>query len=421
MVRPYKRVLSEDFTLSHTTAAGNVWQVKSSTGNTWLPGRLLTIDGNTESLDLSLFATKNEVSWKRRAGRFYWTQKVGFDARRQEIVGHNWGVLQPWLQPEVQMTFGRHRLDGAVKLSYIRQSLDDGHSSFAGIEPSFRWDWKLSPKSEFFVNYRLSANPVEGIRLIGEPLYTDYRHQQVGTGEPGMQYTHSLVGTYSYRNPVSGIFFNLQPMYLHRDGNILYETGMNASTITQTATEQRYGSDTWQMGGRLSKSFSRPRAVVGISASASTSDYCYLSGGAVSRASVNVLSASADYSVRPASWLSVEGASGVAATRRVQGESASEWIRDWSHRLGVNVLPARGWMVSLDNELYHSSERDFGVNFFSDLSVGYRAKRWELTCKATNIFGTSEYQRVRVSSTVQSWSMTYLRPRGYLVKFSVDL
>ena len=66
-------------------------------------------------------------------------------------------------------------------------------------------------------------------------------------------------------------------------------------------------------------------------------------------------------------------------------------IRDWEHWLQLNILPAKGWIVSWRNELYHSSERDFGVNWFSDLSVSYKAGRWEVSLIGNNIVGTSQY------------------------------
>jgi hypothetical protein len=78
-------------------------------------------------------------------------------------------------------------------------------------------------------------------------------------------------------------------------------------------------------------------------------------------------------------------------------------------------------MLSWRNELYHSSEKDFGVNWFSDLSVSYKADRWEISLIGSNIVGTSQYERVRVSSMVQSYTLTHLRPMEVLLKVCWDL
>ena len=78
-------------------------------------------------------------------------------------------------------------------------------------------------------------------------------------------------------------------------------------------------------------------------------------------------------------------------------------------------------MLSWNNELYHSSEEGFGLNYFCDLSLSYRTNRWEITLSANNVIGTGEYRQRVVSSTLQSYTLTYLRPREFLLKFSIDL
>ena len=45
------------------------------------------------------------------------------------------------------------------------------------------------------------------------PVYTSYRGQYVGTGIPDVQLSHTVSGTYSYRNPVYGLFFSINPVF----------------------------------------------------------------------------------------------------------------------------------------------------------------------------------------------------------------
>ena len=96
-------------------------------------------------------------------------------------------------------------------------------------------------------------------------------------------------------------------------------------------------------------------------------------------------------------------------------------VNDWEHRMQLNFLPAKKRMISLHNELYHSSEKDFGVNWFCDASLSYKADRWEVSLVGRNLAGISCYERIRVSSTLQSYTLTHLRPREVLVKVCLDL
>ena len=421
MVRPWKRSVSEDFQLSHTTKDGHIWRLFSASGYTWLPGQLLTLDGSRQVLDLGMLSSQNYASWQHRLGRWRITGKVGLDVQRQQINGHLWNMFFPYAEPAVQREIGSHTFDGILRVGYQRRQYDGNTRQRMTFEPTLRWNWKISPLSSFMAYYRLSVNPVQGLRVVDEPVYTSYRSLYVGTGVPDAQSSHTLYGTYSYRNPVNGLFFNLSPMLTLSRRNLLLASEMNSGLYLQRATGQVYDTNLYSTDSRVSKSFSWARTMVGLSGSASLSDYSYLSGDKVVDARTAEYGASADYSLRPARWISMLGYSGVVVSRRSVEGAAATCIRDWKHWLQLNILSAKGWMVSWLNELYHSSERDFGVNWFSDLSVSYEADRWEVSLIGNNIVGTSQYERIRVSSTVQSYTLTHLRPREALVKLCWDL
>ena len=63
------------------------------------------------------------------------------------------------------------------------------------------------------VYYRLSASPMQGTKVVDAPAYTSYRSQYVGTGIPDVQMSHTVSGTYSYRNPVYGLYFSINPVF----------------------------------------------------------------------------------------------------------------------------------------------------------------------------------------------------------------
>ena len=421
MVRPWKRSGSEDLSMSHTTKDGHIWRLFSSTGYTWLPGQLLTLDGKQETLDLGLFSTRNYVSVSHRIGKWILSGKMGMDARRQQINDHLWSLLMPYVEPALQREFGSHKLDGLLRISYQRRQYDQNVQQGFCFEPTVRWNWKLSPTSSMLVYYRLSASPMQGTKVVDAPVYTSYRSQYVGTGIPDVQLSHTVSGTYSYRNPVYGLFFSINPVFTRSKGNLLYANTIDSGIYVQQASGRTYDANTYLLDGRISKSFSWCRTVIGLSGSALLSDYSYLSAGKVVDARTAGYTVSLDYSLRPARWMTMEGGSLLEMTRRSVEGAAMAGVNDWEHRMQLNFLPAKRWMISLHNELYHSSEKDFGVNWFCDASVSYKADRWEVSLVGRNLAGISCYERIRVSSTLQSYTMTHLRPREMLVRFCLDL
>ena len=131
-----------------------------------------------------------------------------------------------------------------------------------------------------------------------------------------------------------------------------------------------------------------------------------------------------DYSLRPIKALAVEGKSNVyfyKQTNLTNQSLSSGRTVDWKHFLKLHIFPAKGWMMSIKNELFHTSDKRFGTNYFLDLALSYKIKQWELSLTANNIIGTSEFERRTLGNTIENYSVTRLRPREILIKWSVDL
>ncbi|MDN0054141.1 carboxypeptidase-like regulatory domain-containing protein [Bacteroides caecigallinarum] len=430
-VKPYKRMVSEDLLLSHTTAGGNVIQFNSFTGYTRLPGQLLTINGNSQLLDMDLFSSKNHVQYKKKFGALYFDNMMGFDSRYQKINSTDWKLQQLYWSPSVSMRHKGHELTAKTKVSYVNQLLDNSgngaadklRSSDFWIEPNLNWRWEMSPTSKLILDYRLTANPYDAKKLVTEPLFTSYAQCTVGIGEPETQFAHSLSASFTYRNPIYGLFAYLRPLYIHNKGNILYSGELDSGVYNMVATSGRYNTDSYIVDGRIAKNFFWANTTLGIGGGVNSSESQMLVSGVLAKNRMNVYNASLDYSLKPVKGISIQGKSKMMICNRQEktapyNESA---VIDWSHSLGVNFNPAGGWIFSMNNEIYHSNEKSFGVNSFCDISVGYKSKKWELSLVADNIIGNSVYEQVNVSSITRFYSMTRLRPREYLMKLSVDL
>lgn len=430
-VKPYKRMVSEDLMLSHTTAWGNVIQFNSSTGYTRLPGQLLTINGSRQLLDMDLFSSKNHVQYKKKFGALYFDNMMGFDSRYQKINSIDWKLQQLYWSPSVSMRHKGHELTAKAKVSYVNQLLDNSgngaadklRSSDFWIEPNLNWRWEMSPTSKLILDYRLTADPYDAKKLVTERLFTSYAQCTVGIGEPETQFAHSLSASFTYRNPLYGLFAYLRPVYIHNKGNILYSGELDSGVYNMVATSGRYSTDAYIVDGRIAKNFFWANTTFGFGGGVNSSESQMLVSGVLAKNRMNVYHASFDYSLKPVKGISIQGKSKMMICNRQEKTAPynESGVIDWSHSLGINFNPAGGWIFSLNNEIYHSNEKSFGVNCFCDISVGYKSKKWELSLVADNIIGNSVYEQVNVSSITRFYSMTRLRPREYLMKLSVDL
>ena len=431
-VKPHKRSLTEDFQLSHTTSNGNVYKVSSYWAYNYLPGQLLTIGGMTEKLNLDFLTAQNDAAFKYKIGKHYLNNVVGIDYDRQNI-GVTWEddvqssaykLLRIYWTPSMSFIFGKHRIDLETKLSYAHQSYKQSKSDHLWMDPSLRWNWKPTAVSEFSANVSYINTPLKGISIYDTPIFTNYRTIKTNRGNTEVQHTILATAGYKYSNPVAGVFFNLRPMFTRTSGNILYQSSLMNNVYSMTSTDREYAMQTYGLSGRISKTFSWAKTLIALDASHNITDYCLLVSDVVNDARMNNTHAGLDYSLRPLRQLSVEGKSNVNIYKQqnlTRPELSSGNTTDWQHYLNIHIFPAEKWMLSVNNELFHTNEKGVGANYFLDLALSYKAKRWEISLTANNIIGTSELERRILGNTVESYSITRLRPREFLLKVSFDL
>ncbi len=433
MIKPHKRSLAEDFQMSHTTASGNISNIDSYWTYNYLPGQLLTIDGMTERLNLGFFSTQNDFRYNLKIGRQYLNNEIGINYDRQSIgvamgeaaeQANVYQLFRTYWTPSVSFLFGKHRVGVKSMISYARQSYRESKSNHLWVDPSLNWNWKATVVSEFSANMGYRNTPLMGKAIYDTPIFTGYRTQRANRGETDVVRSFYANAAYKYSNPVLGLFFNIRPTYNRTSGNILYESAINGNVYTMTATEKEYAMQTVGMAGRISKTFGWAKTLIGLGTSHNTTDYCLLVSGLVNDARMTTTTAALDYSLRPVRILSVEGKSNVyfyKQKNRTTPNLLSGSTTDWEHFLKLHIFPANGWMMSIKNELFHTSDKSVGTNYFLDFAISYKAKRWELSLTANNLIGTSVFERRTLGNTIESYSITRLRPREFVAKWSVDL
>lgn len=433
MVKPHKRNMTEDFQMSHTTTKGNVYNVDSYWSYSYLSGQLLTIAGMTERLNLGFFSTQNDFRYNLKVGRQYLNNELGFNYDRQSIGvimreeterTNVYGFLRMYWTPSMSFLLGKHKVDIKSMISYANQSYRDSKSYHLWIDPLINWNWKVTVVSEFSASIGYKNTPLMGKGIYDTPIFTSYRTQRINRGETDATYSYYVTAAYNYSNPVLGLFLNVRPTYNCTSGNILYESTLNDNVYTMTATNKDYSMQTVGVTGRINKTFGWAKTLIGLGASHNRTDYSLLVSSMVNDARMSVTTATLDYSLRPARVLSVEGKSNVHfynQKNRTNPGLSSGNTTDWKHYLNLHVFPANRWMISIKNELFHTNDKSVATNYFLDFAISYKVKQWELFLTANNLIGTSEFERRTLGNTIESYSVTRLRPREFLVKWSVDL
>lgn len=424
LVKPHRQHLADNFRLSHTSKNGHVVEVKGLVSYLNLPGELLTINDMTQKLDLKFLSAAGALTYKLKLGKQYLNNEVGANYDYQDINAAYHQNKVFW-QPSISFSWGSHLLNVFAKLSFLHQSYRESKSDKAFVEPRLSWRWDLSPLSKFTASASVTNDPLKGKQIYDTPIFTSYRTQRKNRGEVETQRLAVFTLGYEYTNPIKGLFFNIRPFVNTKTGNILYESSMENNLYILQASDKDYTNNTYGVRGRIAKSFSWASLFMGLSGTYTVNQYKLLIGEQLDDAQMGTATAKLDYSLRPISILSIEGSTSFRQTRQENKTEPSRYlpttVSTWQHELDFHIIPDEHWMMSLSNELYHGKGKNIGTNYYCDFKLSYKTKRWELSFLTNNIFGTSELKRQTLSNTVMSYTITTLRPREYMVKYSFDL
>lgn len=433
MVKPRKRYLSEDFQLSHTTGKGNVFNIESNLLFNNLPGQLLTINGMTEKLNLDFTSWQNNIKYKIKIGNHYLNNELGMNYDYQSIgvaMDNNaessniYKFLRTYWSPSMSFLFGGQHLDVKLRLSYVKQQFQEASSNHVWLDPSLNWHCKISAVSELSANINYTNSPIMGKSIYNTLIFTDYRTLTKNRGVIDSEQMLSIIAGYKYSNPIKGLFFYLHPLYENSWGNILYQSDLEDNIYSLTATDKKQNIQTIGLSTRITKTFSWAKLLLGLGATYNITNYKLLLKDNIDKARMNIALINFNYSMRPIQELSVEGTSNINLHEQenlTHRDLSSGTVIDWRHTFNFFVFPSKKIMFSLKNTLYHTNEEGIGLNYFLDMELRYKAKRWELALLTNNVIGTSRFERHTLGNTIENYSITKLRPREFLAKISFDL
>lgn len=435
-VKPHKRFVSEDLEYSHTTKKGNVVNIASLTQYNYQPGQLLTIGDNTQRVTLQYFNTENYTKFGLKLGKLYLDNTAGVIYDRQQITAsldtipnapeteNTYQATTVYWTPSLKLNLKDHYLTFSSAVKYLHHTYKQSKSDNVWAEPHVTWKWQMTSLSELNMNAGLSASPRSAAALYDTPIFTSYRSQRQNRGETDITYRQSAGMSYRFIHPFKGIFFIIMPSIMRTSGNMMYASTIKDDVYISVATDKEYSMTSLMLNTEFSKSFYWAMSNITIKGNAMKSDYPMLVGKDINDCEMLTYGCELSASMKPIQQLSIEGRTKFNVSKQENKDNTAlntSAVKTWQHKLSVYIFPYKNWLIGLKNTIFHSNNENSPTNSFLDVSVSYKAKRWELELKANNIIGTSVYEREYISTTVQSFAATRLRPREILLAYSVDL
>ena len=418
-VEPRKRYVVDNLELINKLKNGQSYSVTSLFSYSYLPGTLLLTNDSTQQL------TQQTLYWKAyayyqhsiRQVKLIW--QAGFETKNQWLAlsdKDRYSEYQPYIEPSLSYREGAWSISLNGRLSWLMRQYQKKNSQNFLAEPRLFIRYSLTSKLDISGSYSYRWTPSDITTITRQAYYTDYISCQQGSGQ--FENTTGQMASLGlgYRNVMTGMFCRLTSGYSNLRDAVIYHSQLVNNIYIRQATDFRQNRETFSLSGSLGKSIFWAKLSITLNGSYSWTNYDLLINHSLARQHTRNGRASLRFSLKPTRWLSIEEESAYHYSH----QSMTNALQSWNHELKVFILPGK-WQIEWTNELYHSNDKSVSTNYFSDLSISYRAKTFEAGLLCSNLFGTRNYRRHYTSDYTDIIVLNQMRPRDFLCRIMFNI
>lgn len=429
-VKPRKLYVSDYFSLDKRFDNFRIFSLNAYFSYNNLPGRLLLSDNTTQKLDMQSLYWGAETYFGHRIADINIRYTLSTRGKSQNLSIHNndfngkdcYDEIETRIVPQAIYKKNGFKFNASVPFVWLARSLNGSKRNDLLFEPRISLSFEPTAHWGFSASYAYSCNPLD-LRTSGSlPIFTSYITMKLGNSRLNDTRTNMLSSYINYKNTIKGQFASVGITWSKLSGNVLYSSEIDNNIYKSYATDRISCSHSFTAFTRLAQSFRWSKLNIGISAYYIGNDYDLLISNTVRPCRMNNLVISADISLQPMHWLSFEGYSGYSMSKQEYKDGQSPIVptlNTFNHGFKVFLMPGH-WQFEWDNEIYHSNDESVSFNYFSDVSVSYRRKDYEIGLAMDNVFGNTVYQRHTINAFYHRYQATTLRARAILAKLSFN-
>lgn len=431
-VKVLKRYITEDFEIISRLKNGNSINFSSQNTYSYLPGRLLTVEGIIEKLGMSVFDTHNYASFSHEIKGFTLNQKLGFRTtiQQMEVNYQDIDKEEKYTQQNLYLASSMHfekssfKINASLRTDLMNRWNEENKEVKISFHPSLSVKYDCNATTSATIKYSYSESPNSLKTMYNTPIFTSYRVQTSYTGNLENKGLHTASFFWKYQHPIKGLFSNLIISWNRKTNEVLYKSSYDTPIYKRTPTEHRYSANTYIMNGNIARSIYWGKTFISFDARQIWSAYYLLLKEVKTPWQLRNTSATLKLSMQPIKEFSYELASKIQTSKQVNQTDKSlsnNRITSFNHSASLFFFPMTNIELGAKSEIYHSSDKSISNNLFTDMHLSYKNKWYELRLACNNIFGNQLYERQVLSSTTNIYSTYRLRPREILLSFSINL
>lgn len=431
-VKPGKIYASEVFSMNQELAHHNRFAINSATYFSYQPGKLLTILGDNESVNIRTVSSKNSFSYHTdfRCVKVGVTAGFDFLAQQMHVVYGEVDQNETYNQYDLHITptinYDRRglklMLSSRINQAYRRYE-KDSHPLLSWL-PSMHAEYTLSKHltANMFYNYSRYDNSL--ITIWRTPIFTSYRSKFSYKGGFADSRTHLGTLALNYKQPIKRIFCGIKGTIIRVNNQTVFQRQLIDDVYLSLPTKNKSNSDTYICDLYASHSLYWGNTSIGATLTLSRNNFTLLNQEVLQDWRADGMRAGLIASSQPAKWCSMElnlsaNVSRQGPIEETQGERTR--VLFYKHKAALYFFPTKKWEIGLKCSVYHSPQTTTSDNVFANAYVSYKTKHAEYKLIGSNLFNNTHFTQTTISPYMNTLMRHTLRPREVMMMVAFDL
>jgi len=431
-VKPHKTYATEELNITKTGKNGGSISFSSTNTYGYLPGRLLTIESETERINLQTLSSRNAISFRRRHKTLTTKLTAALSAQAQSLKTRyneqesteRFRQFDLSLSPSVNYEGQVLKINAAADICLAGRHLDKNSDIRLTIRPHLLAQYALCKSLLARLIYNYTETPVSILSVYSTPVFVSHRTKTSRGGEINDVGNHLLNISIAYKQPIKSLFANMSVMWIHRGNEILFQSQLVGDTYLRTPSDYRRATDTYRLSLAASHSLYWGKSTISADLSFTSTNYSLLYQEALTDWRTNTINATVRFSAQPAKCFSIELKSSLNADRQCPSRQNSlphTHTLYYKHKLYAYLFPSKGWEIGLKTSIYHSPIKALTSNVLLGSHVSYKTRSAEFRLVFSNILGNTRYSYQSVGTYTNTCTTYRLRPREIVGKVILEL
>lgn len=276
------------------------------------------------------------------------------------------------------------------------KSKNDERLEIWNAEPDVLFRYNLTDDWNASLNYSHKRQLGDVLDFADVPVMQNYQYVGKGAGILERRNSNTYAFRLSYRNNLDALFFNFTALYRSMDINMVSGTSFMQDYILNYTTLLANERNQTIFTTSLSKFVDPLRTSLSVIGSYTHSTLSRYQQEQLFPWNTDTYQGGLRFDSKVASWMNVNGKLDYLMSLYNDGEGAKRKSQRWAGMMGMYVIPAPKWLLSLSGEYTWNKSGGMEANqcFFLDVKFGYKAKRWDWEIVWQNLLNKDMYENV---------------------------